>query len=88
MDGETAAYVYLVRCGDGSLYCGVAKDVASRVALHNTGRGARYTRSRGPVTLVYMEPAVSWGAALSRERVIKSWRRSRKEELVRSAAGS
>lgn len=48
--------VYLLKCNDGSLYCGVAKDVEARVAVHNSGKGAKYTRSRLPVTLVAVSP--------------------------------
>ncbi len=75
--------VYLVRCADGSLYTGVATDVARRVAEHNSGRGARYTRARGPVTLLHQEPAADRSAALRREAAIKRLSRPLKDRLVR-----
>jgi putative endonuclease len=75
-------WVYLVRCCDGSLYCGIAKDVQQRVKRHNAGRGARYTRAHRPVVLVWCESADSHGAALRRERQIKGMRRKQKEALI------
>jgi putative endonuclease len=80
--GDAPAYVYLVRCRDGTYYCGVARDVERRVAQHNRGRGARYTRSRGPVVLVYREPVASWAEALKREHAMKAWSHARKEALA------
>jgi len=82
MTPAAACFVYLVRCRDGTYYCGVARDVERRVAQHNRGRGARYTRSRGPVVLVYWEPAASWADALKRERAVKAWSHDRKEALA------
>lgn len=64
-------FVYLVRCADGSLYCGVAKDVERRIAEHNDGKGAKYTRGRRPVELLAVEGPMAWGDALRRERAIK-----------------
>jgi len=75
--------LYIVRCADGSLYTGIAKDVEARVVQHNNGRGARYTRGRGPVTLVYREVAGSHGDALRREYAIKAFTRQQKERLIR-----
>jgi putative endonuclease len=63
--------VYIVRCRDGSLYTGVTNDLARRLAAHNARRGARYTRARLPVTLVYHEPAPDRGAAQRREHQIR-----------------
>ena len=80
------AYVYIVRCADGTLYTGWTYDVARRVAEHNAGRGARYTRQRGPVTLVYSEAQPDRGAAMRREEQIKRRGRRYKERLVRDAA--
>ncbi|MBQ8918081.1 MAG: GIY-YIG nuclease family protein, partial [Oscillospiraceae bacterium] len=60
-------YVYMLRCGDGSLYTGIATDVDRRVKEHNSGRGAKYTRSRLPVEAVYREELPDKGAALRRE---------------------
>ena len=67
-DGWT---VYIVRCADATLYTGIARDVGERIAKHNAGKGAAYTRARRPVTLVHQEPAPDRGAALRREAAIK-----------------
>ena len=67
-----AWYVYRVQCADNSLYTGVAKDIEARLAQHNAGKGAKYTRARGPVVLVYKESAADHGAALRKEYAIKS----------------
>lgn len=75
--------VYLVRCADGSLYTGIATDVARRVAEHNAGKGARFTRARRPVTLAHQEPAADRSAALRREAAIKRLARPLKDRLVR-----
>jgi putative endonuclease len=75
-------FVYVVRCVDGSLYTGISTDVAARVAAHNSGRGARYTRSRRPVELVHLERKRSQGTALRREAAIKALPRARKLTLV------
>lgn len=75
-------FVYLARCRDGSLYTGITTDPPSRVRAHNAGLGAKYTRTRGPVTLVHVEAAAGRGAALRRERMIKRWPRAEKERLV------
>ena len=77
-------YVYILRCADGSLYTGAAKDVARRVALHRAGAASRYTRSRLPVRLLWSKRVGSWGLALSVELRIKRLPRSAKEELVRA----
>ena len=63
--------VYLVRCADGSLYCGVTNDITRRLEAHNKGRGAKYTRSRRPVELVAVSPRMSKGAALQLEYRVK-----------------
>jgi predicted GIY-YIG superfamily endonuclease len=75
-------HVYVVRCADGTLYTGVAKDLKQRIAAHNAGRGAKYTRSRLPVKLVYREAAADRGAALQREHAIKRLPRLAKRALV------
>jgi putative endonuclease len=75
-------YVYIVRCADGSLYTGITKDVESRVSLHNAGRGAKYTRTRRPVDLVYREMVSDRGAAMRREYVIKRLRPVAKRKLI------
>jgi putative endonuclease len=78
-------HVYIVRCADGTLYTGYARDVEARVAVHNRGRGAAYTRGRLPVTLVYAESFETQGDAMRREIAIKKWPRARKEALLAGA---
>lgn len=73
-------YVYLVRCRDDSLYCGYTTDVEKRIQTHNRGEGAKYTKSRLPVTLVYTEEFETKSEALRREHAIK--RLSREEKLA------
>ena len=75
-------FVYIVECADGSLYTGWAVDVEQRVKVHNAGRGARYTRLRGPVKLVYAEELSDRVAAMKRELEIKRWPRARKLKLI------
>jgi len=75
-------FVYMVRCADGTLYTGLARDPDARVRVHNSGKGAKYTRSRLPVSLVYVEPCESLSAALKREHQLKPWSRAMKEALV------
>lgn len=80
-------FVYLVRCHDGSLYCGIAKDPAKRLAEHNSAdKGAKYTRGRRPVQLVYVEEAASRAKATQREGRIK--RMSRREKMALIQAGT
>ncbi|HTO74091.1 MAG TPA: TIGR02453 family protein [Gemmatimonadales bacterium] len=81
-------YVYLARCRDGTLYTGVATDPVARLATHNRGRGARYTRSRRPITLAWLEPAADRSAALRREYAIKQWPRRAKEALMSKSTAS
>jgi len=76
--------VYLLRCGDGTLYTGATNDLARRLARHASGRGARYTRSRLPVALVHAERAAGRGAALRREAAIKRLDRRAKLALIRT----
>lgn len=66
-----AAFVYMLRCKDGSLYTGWTNDLEHRLAMHNSGRGAKYTRGRGPLELVYSEELPDKEAALRRECAIK-----------------
>ena len=75
-------FVYIVRCADGSLYTGYAKDVRARVAAHNAGRGAKYTSGRRPVTVVWQQWFKTVGAALRREYAMKQLTRAEKEALV------
>ncbi len=79
-------FVYMVRCADGTLYTGWAVDVARRVAAHNRGKGAAYTRMHGPVTLVYTEEVADRSAAQRREHAIKRYRRDQKLALCAGAA--
>lgn len=79
---EKKWYVYLLRCRDDSLYCGITDDVAKRLAAHNSGKGAKYTRGRGPVTLCYSEAQDSYSAALKREYAIKQLSRQKKMKLI------
>ena len=76
-------WVYILRCADGTLYTGMAADVDKRLRAHNEGLGAKYTRSRLPVELVYREACESRSAALRREAAIKRLRRPEKLALVR-----
>ena len=77
--------VYILRCSDGTLYTGSAADVLHRLAVHQSGKGAKYTRSRLPVELVYREAAESRSAALRREAAIKKMSREKKLELIEGA---
>lgn len=76
------AYVYIVQCADGSLYTGYTVDLERRVNTHNAGRGAKYTRSRLPVRLVYSEKLPSISDAMKRERAIKRLKREKKFALI------
>jgi putative endonuclease len=76
--------VYVLRCRDGSLYTGITTDLRRRLAAHRAGRGARYTRARLPVRLVYREPIGTRAAALRREAAIKRLPRPAKLSLVSS----
>ena len=81
-------HVYLLRCRDGSLYAGSAKDLAARVLVHEAGRASRYTRGRRPVALVWSREVATWGEALREEHRIKRLRRADKERLVAGSTGS
>lgn len=75
-------YVYVARCADGTLYCGIARDVAQRIAAHDAGIGARYTRGRGPLQVVLTRRCRDHGQALRLEYSIKQLSRAQKEALV------
>ena len=79
-----ACVVYMLRCGDGSLYTGSTTNLNRRLVAHSSGRGAKYTRSRLPVELVYWEEVPDWSAALRREAAIKHLTRSEKLALIAS----
>lgn len=76
------AFVYVLRCADGTLYTGWTNDLEKRVKAHNDGRGAKYTHARRPVTLVYSEPLPSKEAALRREAAVKKLTRAQKLALI------
>ena len=76
-------FVYIVKCNDGSLYTGYAKDVEARVAKHNDGKGAKYTKIRRPVELVYQEMYETKSDALKREYEIKTFSRQRKLKMIK-----
>ena len=87
-DDETGAWqVYLLRCADGTLYTGITTDLARRLAEHNAGRGARYTRSRLPAELVYAEPASDRSAAQRREYAIRRMPAAAKRRLLATRDG-
>ena len=75
-------FVYLLRCGDGSLYCGITDDVSRRLEAHAAGKGAKYTKSRLPVRLVYYETFSTKKEAMQREYAIKQLTRKDKLKLV------
>lgn len=75
---EKTWYLYILRCGDGSLYTGITVDVEKRLAAHRSGRGAKYTRGRGPLELVYSECCGTHSQALHRELEIKALSREEK----------
>jgi putative endonuclease len=79
--------VYLARCADQSLYCGIAIDVGARIADHDAGRGARYTRGRGPLTLLAVRRCRDKGVALSIEHAVKQLPRAHKLALVAAPEG-
>lgn len=83
---EQTWHVYMVRCSDNTLYTGVAIDPIKRTNEHNTcnTKGAKYTRPRRPVTLVYREPCPNKSTAYQREYQLKRWSKARKEALLRA----
>lgn len=80
----TSHFVYIVKCADGTLYTGWSNDVVRRVAKHNAGRGARYTRTRTPVQLIYVEAVENRNVAMQREIQIKHLNRVSKTRLINS----
>ncbi len=81
-EGQRMNYTYIVKCADGSLYCGWTNHLQERVAAHNSGRGAKYTKSRRPVELVYYEEFGTKEEAMRREVQIKRMERAAKLELI------
>lgn len=76
-------FIYLIQCGDNTLYTGIAKDVGRRFTEHNIGKGAKYTRTRKVVKVLYTEEYPSKSQALKREAQIKGWRREKKLNLIK-----
>ena len=74
--------VYILLCGDGTLYTGIARDVEKRLKMHQSGKGAKYTRGRGPLTLVYREGCESHTQALQREIAVKKLTRRQKLNMI------
>ena len=78
------AWVYIVRCSDGTLYTGWTNDIENRLAAHNKGTGSKYTRSRTPVKLIFKEEFETKEEAMSREAEIKSLKREKKQMIADS----
>jgi len=76
--------VYILQCGDGTLYTGITDDLLRRLEMHRAGKGAKYTRGRAPLTLIYQENAPSYSDALKREYRIKQLPRTEKIKLIES----
>lgn len=80
-------YLYILRCGDGSLYTGITTDVPRRLEAHRQGKGAKYTRGRAPLALCYQEKCGTHSEALKRELAVKALTRAEKEALIQSVPG-
>ena len=83
--GPVSWYVYVARCADNTLYCGISRDVADRIAEHDAGTGAKYTRGRGPLALELVRRFRTKPAALRAEYAFKQLTRGEKEALIRAA---
>ncbi len=83
---ETSWELYILRCGDGTFYTGIARDAEKRLEVHRSGKGAKYTRGRGPLQIVYRERCPDHGTALRREYAIKQLSRDEKERLILQSA--
>ena len=79
-----SSYVYVLRCGDGSLYTGLTNNLELRLAAHKNGKGAKYTKGRTPIELVYFEELPDKSSALKRENELKKLKKQEKEELILS----
>jgi len=79
---ENTWKLYILRCGDGTLYTGITTDVEKRLEAHRSGKGAKYTRGRGPLVLLYSEECGDHSAALKRELEIKALTREEKQKLI------
>ena len=82
---EKQWHLYILQCGDGTLYTGIAVDVEKRFQAHCAGKGAKYTRGRGPLTLLYQEACGDHSTALRRELQVKALSREEKQALIASA---
>ena len=80
---ESVWHLYILRCGDGTLYTGITTDVEKRLEAHRSGKGAKYTRGRSPLELIYREKCGSHSDALKRELTVKKLSREQKEMLLR-----
>jgi putative endonuclease len=80
-------YVYILRCSDGSFYTGITNNVPERLKMHNAGNGAKYTKGRRPVALIYRERSANRSSAQRREVQIKKWRKLNKEKLIQDKGG-
>ena len=78
------SYTYIVQCSDGTFYTGWTNDIEKRILAHNAGKGAKYTRSRTPVRLVYLVKAETKQQAMQREAQIKRLSRYEKEQLIKN----
>ena len=83
---ETTWYLYILRCGDGTLYTGITTDVEKRLEAHRSGQGAKYTRGRAPLELVYREECGGHSEALKREWAVKHLSREQKLALIAAPA--
>jgi len=86
MAEEEIYYVYILRCRDGSLYTGWTNDLAKRTEAHNKGQGAKYTKGRGPMELIYHEEYSNKSEALKREYAIKRFSKAQKLELIQKSS--
>ena len=77
-------YLYILRCADGTLYTGITTDVEARLETHRSGKGAKYTRGRGPLELVYREECEDHSQALKRELAVKAMSREEKQKMIKS----
>ena len=83
-----SSYVYVLRCGDGSLYTGWTTDLKQRLAAHQSGKGAKYTKGRLPIEMVYFEEMSDKSAALKRENELKKLKKAEKELLIQCSKHS
>lgn len=77
-------YCYILKCGDDTLYCGYTNNIERRIGVHNAGKGAKYTRTRLPVQLVYSEEYLTKSLAMKREYQIKQLSRTQKLQLIKN----